>query len=121
MLIRSAASIALLTAFLSGCPADRAPPDAGAPPPKPDAATPPLVKTSTVTTTSTLSSNVDANVVQAMNLARAKLERWVKGGASDPGNGWALAHGLVGYGRDLQAGDGRLAIEAIASNARVVP
>lgn len=81
------------------------------------------MKTSTVavTTSTQAARSGDTNVAQAMDLARAKLERWVKGGASDSGNGWALAHGLVGFGRDLQASDGRLAIEVIASYARVVP
>lgn len=43
----------------------------------------------------------------------ANLESWVKEGASDPSNAWALAHGITGFGKDLKTTDGRAAVDAI--------
>ncbi len=45
-----------------------------------------------------------------------QLEVWVKKGASDPRNPWAMAHGLVAFGKDLKTTDGRLAIDVIVSD-----
>jgi len=45
------------------------------------------------------------------------LERGVKGGAAAADNPWALAHGLVAFGPEFAAADGRPAIEVIASFA----
>lgn len=44
------------------------------------------------------------------------LERWVQPSATDPTNPWILAHGIVAFGKDLRASDGRLAIDVIASD-----
>jgi hypothetical protein len=45
-----------------------------------------------------------------------RLEAGVKDGATDPKNPWALAHGIVAFGKDLKASDGRLAIDVIVSD-----
>ncbi|MEM7676049.1 MAG: hypothetical protein AAF449_08605, partial [Myxococcota bacterium] len=42
-----------------------------------------------------------------------KLERFIEKGARDPTNPWAMAHGLIAFGKDLKTTDGRLAINAI--------
>jgi hypothetical protein len=47
----------------------------------------------------------------------SRLERAVRAGASEAAQPWALAHGLVAFGPELAASDGRPAIEVIASYA----
>ena len=54
---------------------------------------------------------------KAVEEAVKRLERFVRPGASDPKNPWALAHGLVAFGKDLRTNDGRSAVEVIASFA----
>lgn len=50
------------------------------------------------------------------------LRAWVRAGATDPANAWAMAHGLVAFGQDLRAADGRLVIDAIVhDHAEVRP
>lgn len=48
--------------------------------------------------------------------ALASLETWVKEGATDVRNPWAMAHGIVGFGKDLKVPDGRLAIDVIVDD-----
>lgn len=47
--------------------------------------------------------------------AALRLEVLVKPGASDPTNPWAMAHGMVAFGKQLVANDGRSAISAMLS------
>lgn len=49
------------------------------------------------------------------------LERQVKRPAGDPKNPWALAHGLVAFGADFTATDGKKAVDVIASYAEPLP
>jgi hypothetical protein len=53
---------------------------------------------------------------QEAEKALADLEGWVKEGATDPQNPWALAHGIVGFGPELKVPDGRLAIDVIVGD-----
>jgi hypothetical protein len=46
--------------------------------------------------------------------ALALLDRVLRSEAALPSNAWALAHGLLAYGRDFKAADGRLAAEVLA-------
>lgn len=55
-------------------------------------------------------------LVKAMEEARVRLGTWVQEGAGDPKVAWALAHGLVGFGKDFHATDRRLAIDVIVSD-----
>jgi hypothetical protein len=48
--------------------------------------------------------------------ALSHLEQWVKSGATDNANAWAMAHGLVAFGAELKAADGRSAIDAIVGD-----
>lgn len=45
----------------------------------------------------------------------------VKAGASDPDNPWAMLHGLVAFGPELKAANGKPAVDAIASYVVPVP
>ena len=49
--------------------------------------------------------------------AIAELEKLSKPGASDPASPWALAHGLLAFGPEHTASDGRLAIDVIGTFA----
>jgi hypothetical protein len=49
-------------------------------------------------------------------LARDILGEVVDREASDPGNAWALAHGILARGKDFKASDGRLAVEVLADD-----
>ena len=56
-------------------------------------------------------------------VTRAEAERglralmaFVRGGATDPTNAWAMAHGLTGLGADLEASDGREVIDVLVSD-----
>ncbi|MCC7385997.1 MAG: hypothetical protein IT384_29380 [Deltaproteobacteria bacterium] len=64
----------------------------------------------------TTTSTAPVDLAKAAGEAREKLERWVKDGAADPQNGWAMAHGLIGFGPDLAARDGRKAVDVIVSD-----
>lgn len=44
------------------------------------------------------------------------LEILVKEGAMETGNPWALAHGLVAFGKDMKAADGRDAVDVIVED-----
>ncbi len=44
------------------------------------------------------------------------LIKVVKPGAQDPTNPWAMAHGLLAFGAELKASDGRLAIDVIVQD-----
>jgi hypothetical protein len=44
------------------------------------------------------------------------LEEWVRNGATDTTNPWAMAHGLVAFGKELKTPDGRLAIDVIVGD-----
>src|SRR6185503_1626305 len=59
------------------------------------------------------------DLAAAMEQARAQLAKWVETGAGDPQNGWAMAHGLIAFGKDLRTTDGRLAVDVLASYATV--
>jgi hypothetical protein len=48
--------------------------------------------------------------------ALALLDRVLRTEAANPANAWALAHGLLAYGRDFQATDGRSAVEVLAAD-----
>ena len=41
------------------------------------------------------------------------MQAFVRAGATDPKNAWAMAHGLTGFGADLKAADGRLVIDVL--------
>jgi hypothetical protein len=44
------------------------------------------------------------------------LEEWTKNGASDPENAWAMAHGLLAFGKDLETSDHRRAIDVLVGD-----
>jgi hypothetical protein len=48
--------------------------------------------------------------------ALANLESWTRAGAADPKNAWALAHGIVGFGKELKTPDGRSAPDVIVGD-----
>ena len=52
----------------------------------------------------------------AVQAAIAQLSDLVRKGATDPTNPWAMAHGLLAFGPDLKASDGRLVTEAIIAD-----
>ena len=45
-----------------------------------------------------------------------RLEGYVMRGASDPENPWALAHGILAFGPNLKATNGRLAIDVMVED-----
>jgi len=53
----------------------------------------------------------------AAERAIAQLEREVRAPAGDPDNPWALAHGLLAFGKDFQTRDGESALRVAASFA----
>jgi len=59
-------------------------------------------------------------LAEKMDAARAQLEGFVREPTSDPATPWALAHGLLAFGPDLVASDGRKAIDAIVGDAAEV-
>lgn len=48
--------------------------------------------------------------------ALVKLSDWVRPGVTDPKNAWAMAHGLVGFGPDLRAHDGRFVADVLVTD-----
>jgi hypothetical protein len=58
----------------------------------------------------TRTSSITAKDVQA---AMDRLSRYVEAGARDPTNAWALAHGLVAFGKDHTTTNGELAIDVL--------
>jgi hypothetical protein len=54
---------------------------------------------------------------QAAERAMSWLMNQVREPAGDPENPWALAHGLLAFGKDFKARDGRSAVDVIASFA----
>jgi hypothetical protein len=48
--------------------------------------------------------------------AANRLSELVKEGATDPKNAWMLAHGLLAFGKDMKAKDGRAAIDVIVGD-----
>ncbi len=95
----------ILGIALAGCPSERAAPPEASPTAKapetpaqpPPSAEWPKRKAS--------ASELDS--------VRKALEVLVKPGATDPTDPWAMAHGIVAFGPDLKANDGRPAAEAL--------
>ncbi len=56
---------------------------------------------------------------RALGEALSKLQPVIRAGASDAGSAWALGHGLVAFGPELRASDGRLAIDVMVSDFAV--
>jgi hypothetical protein len=118
-------SVVALCALFSvclGCPAEEsAAPDALPPPPDAQAKAKERVKSPWEKAVPLVLTSTGGKTMmpQAMEQSRQKLEVWVREGASDPTNAWALAHGLVAFGAEHKTTDGRLAIDAIASFAEV--
>ncbi|MCP4869294.1 MAG: hypothetical protein GY898_11310 [Proteobacteria bacterium] len=52
----------------------------------------------------------------AADLARDILREVVSREAADPANAWALAHGILAWGQEFRASDGRLAVEVLATD-----
>src|SRR5688572_31683954 len=48
--------------------------------------------------------------------AANRLSAMVKEGAADSKNAWMLAHGLLAFGKEMKASDGRLAIDVIVED-----
>lgn len=55
--------------------------------------------------------------VAEVDVALARLRAAARAGASDPKSPWALAHGLIAYGPELEASDGRSVIDVFSSYA----
>src|SRR5687767_14665227 len=51
-----------------------------------------------------------------MQGAANRLSKLVEEGATNPKNPWMLAHGLLAFGKELKASDGRLAIDVIVDD-----
>ena len=51
-----------------------------------------------------------------MTGAANRLSELVKDGAADSKNAWMLAHGLLAFGKELKANNGRLAIDVIVDD-----
>ncbi|MGF1511367.1 MAG: hypothetical protein ACFB9M_17890 [Myxococcota bacterium] len=51
-----------------------------------------------------------------LRAASARLQSWVREGASRADEPWALAHGLLAFGPELRASDGRLAADVIVAD-----
>jgi len=54
---------------------------------------------------------------QAVERSLSWLSDRVRVPAGDPNNPWALAHGLLAFGKDFKTSDGRSAVEVVASYA----
>lgn len=113
-----------IAGIFAGCPqAERAAaPDAAAArvPSAADAAPSQRADEGTLAGSSSVAASAPRTIADEMEIARAKLEQWVRPGASDPAVGWALGHGLLAFGKDLETTDGRKAIDVIASSAQLV-
>lgn len=88
-------------------PADP-PPAAAQPPPEPEAPKPDPVPPGPMTRKATR---------QEIETAIDQLSQWVKAGASEAGNPWAQAHGLLAFGPELKTEKGELVIDAIMAFA----
>ncbi len=51
----------------------------------------------------------------AVEAGISQLSDLIRSGATDPANPWAMAHGLIAFGPDLSAADGRSAVDVIAT------
>lgn len=134
-------SLAILAA-LAGCTPGRSPSAAGdaattAPAPSPSAPSAAATSTRAVTTRDdgTISERITAGqantstagpaiitaaaLADRMDATRARLEAWIKPGVTDEKLPWALAHGLLAFGPQMRARDGRLAIDVIVGAAEV--
>lgn len=114
--VANAAALGLVAA-LSGCGKDLPPP----PPPTPEPATPaptPEPPTPAPDPDAALlqSSAGDPVFNDAHQRALAVLGRVVDWEDADPGNAWALAHGVLARGLDFYARDGRPARDVLAAD-----
>jgi hypothetical protein len=106
--LRRMRTVGLVGAWLwAGCPAT--PPDTPSPPPTSD----PEPDPAPVREPAIPLREASADEVQR---TLRNLQVMVKEGATEADNPWALAHGLVAFGPDMKASDGRLAIDVIVSD-----
>ena len=106
----------LIILLISGCPSENEPPgDTAATPKK---STKPAAKPPSLAVKSESKKAPDANETlrTEAELRLKRLEGHVIRGASDAKNAWALAHGILAFGPDLKADDGRLAIEVMVED-----
>lgn len=116
-----ARALVCLTVALAGCPKPEAAAPAKPEPAKPAAAKPASPAPAAATPASPAAPTkepppgppVREASRQDVEHALEVLVEEVKAGASDPKNPWALAHGLLAFGPDLKASDGRLAIDVM--------
>jgi len=112
-----------IAALIVACskPAPPPLPDASAPPPpKPKPSAPPDHEA--VADTLRRASGMPDPTRAPAEITAAEIEKYiavlgraVKGGASEAANPWALAHGLLAFGPDFEASNGKPAIDVIAS------
>jgi len=108
-----AAAVALLLAGCGGGLVEATPPPTPAPSnarttPAPSGPTEVRTKDETFARKAALAPDGGVRV-QALDL----LDRVLRSEAANPRNAWALAHGMLAYGRDFKATDGRLAAEVL--------
>lgn len=89
-------------------PAKKAPPPPPAPPPKPKAPT-----------AGTAVPEKREATKEEVKAAIAELTKKVKAGATDPKNPWAMAHGLLVFGKGMKTSDGKSAIDAIVRDSTI--
>lgn len=110
------AAMALALLVIGGCPSSSKPalPDAQAA--KIDAAESP--KPAPASASAAAAAGPPAHEATRAEAAQAlhRLEEWVKAGATDATNPWAMAHGLVAFGKSLKASNGRPVIDVIVTD-----
>lgn len=79
--------------------------------------TPPAPSVTPLTAPSKTESDTSPVTRSAAETALAWLEQQVRAPAGDPTNPWALAHGLLAFGKDFATTDGRSAVTVVASFA----
>ena len=108
--------IALMLVLGSACKeqgqADSAPPT---PPPKKAVAPPPPPAPTAPKAGTTVPAKREAEK-KDVEAAITELTAYVKAGATDRTNPWAMAHGLLVFGKDMKASDGRLAVDVVVKD-----
>lgn len=95
------------------------PPPAKAPPPPAKAPPPPAQPQGTPPSAGTTVPPKREATKAEIDKAIATLTANVDAGAHDRTNPWAMAHGLLVWGKDMKASDGRLAVDVMVSDFAV--
>ena len=102
--------------MISGCASESEPVAKSTTPPKKASKSATVAAAATAKVEAKKSPDTDEKLRTESEIMLKRLEGHVIRGASDAKNPWALAHGILAFGPELKANDGRLAIEVMVED-----